>query len=297
MSIDRLAVLAATACLLAACGSFQPAPKPGGPRVAPMLQQQAQRNAIAAIELLENGNEDQARSELRRALGTDPNNRLAQSLLHQITADPFATLGRESFGYTVRPRDTMASIAGRFLGDAQAFYLLARYNGIRVPRQLTAGDVIRIPGRPAASSSAGAESRRPAAAPPSTAVPVEPSPSAEPEPPAPPAAARKPTPAELTLRDAQAAEQAGDLEAALGGYRRAAALEPTAAATAGADAVRAKLVARHSSEARSALAREDLDGSIRQWDRVLQIDPDNETARLERRRALRLKDKVRALKR
>ena len=295
MSIDRLAVLAATACLLAACGSFQPAPKPGGPRVAPSQQQQAQRNAIAAIELLETGHEEQARSELRRALATDPNNRLAQSLLHQITADPVASLGRESFAYTVRPRDTMASIAGRFLGDAQAFYLLARYNGIRVPRQLTAGDVIRIPGRPAAPS-AGAESRRPAAAPPSTAVPVEPPPPAEPEPPAPPAAARKPTPGELTLRDAQAAEQAGDLDAALNGYRRAATLEPTAAATAGAEAVRAKLVARHSSQARSALAREDLDGSIRQWDRVLQIDPDNETARLERRRALRLKDKVRALK-
>jgi hypothetical protein len=43
------------------------------------------------------------------------------------------------------------------------------------------------------------------------------------------------------------------------------------------------------------MARQDLDGAIRSWDRVLAIDPVNETARLERQKALRLKDKVKAL--
>ena len=285
--------------MLASCSTFQSSPRSAGARVAPALQQQAQRNALAAAELLDAGSEDQAKGELRRALAADPNNKLAQHLLHQITADPVAALGRESFAYTVRPRDTMASIAGRFLGDASAFYILARYNGIRVPRQVAAGEVMRIPGRPAPAS-ANPEPRRPAP-PPSTPPPepAAPAPAAAPaEPPAapaPPAAPKKLTLGESTLRDAEAAERAGELETAYNGYRRAAALDQPAA-NAKADAVRMKLVALHSAGARRALAREDLDGSIRQWERVLQIDPDNETARLERQRAVRLREKVRSLR-
>ena len=66
-------------------------------------------------------------------------NRLALSLSRQMTVDPVTTLGRESFAYTVRPGDTLAVLAQRQLGDAYLFYLLARYNDIKVPKLTNAG--------------------------------------------------------------------------------------------------------------------------------------------------------------
>ena len=50
-----------------------------------------------------------------------------------------------------------------------------------------------------------------------------------------------------------------------------------------------------STAARTAFAKQDLDGSVRAWDRVLDIDPDNNTAKLERQRALALKEKANKL--
>ena len=103
------------------------------------------------------------------------------------------------------------------------------------------------------------------------------------------------SPAEQALRQAEAAERGGDLDSAFSGYRRAATLnQPGAAARA--DAVRKKLVAQHSAAARGALARQDLDGSIQLWERVLAVDPGNDTARFERQRAIALREKVRTLK-
>ena len=57
--------------------------------------------ALAAVESLEAGNEDQAKPELEAALRVDPNGKLVLNLLKQISADPQEALGRESFSYTV----------------------------------------------------------------------------------------------------------------------------------------------------------------------------------------------------
>jgi lipoprotein NlpI len=43
------------------------------------------------------------------------------------------------------------------------------------------------------------------------------------------------------------------------------------------------------------MARQDLDVSIRNWDRVLELDAGNDTARLERKRAVTLKDRLKGL--
>ena len=59
--------------------------------------------------------------------------------------------------------------------------------------------------------------------------------------------------------------------------------------------MRRKLVQKHTQIARSAMARQDLDGSIRNWDRVLELDAGNDTARLERQRAVTLKDRLKGL--
>jgi lipoprotein NlpI len=56
-----------------------------------------------------------------------------------------------------------------------------------------------------------------------------------------------------------------------------------------------RLVERNARNARAALARQDLDGAIRGWDRVLELDPANETAKLERQKAITLREKVKKL--
>lgn len=150
-----------------------PAPTPAEPVPAgPAQVQQAQRQALSAAEMLELGNEEQALAEVQRALQSDPGNRLAQSLLKQIQTEPVTLLGREHFMYRVEPGESLSRIAGRFLKDVHLFYALARYNDIKVPRQLQGGQTIKVPGR------------APAAAPPPPSAP-----------PAPPAPAPAPTPA------------------------------------------------------------------------------------------------------
>lgn len=256
----------------------------------PAAQQQAQKTAQGVIDLLEGGNEEQARKELQLALSLDPNNKLALNLMKQMTEDPVATLGKESFPYVVRSGDTLSRIAGRFLGDIYSFHILARYNNIKVPRQVGAGQTLRIPGK-APPPAALNEPARPA--PPR----VEPAPAAAappPPPPPPPPVAETVSPAETAFRSGDAASKAGMLEKALSDYKKAAALGHPAAA-AQADATAKRLVDIHSRNAMAAMARQDLDGAVRSWDRVLEIEPDNETARLEKQKALRLKDKVKAL--
>jgi tetratricopeptide (TPR) repeat protein len=271
-----------------------PPPPPSGP-VSAAAQQQAQTLAKAAVELLERGKEDEAKAELQTALNTDPNNKLAQNLMRQITVDPVATLGKDSFAYTVRSTDTLSLIAGRFLNDIFSFYILARYNDIKVPRQVSAGQVLRIPGRPPAG---GTEppAPRPSPPPPPPAPNPPPPPPPPVSPPPPPAApvAAEPTPGVKAMRSAEAAERAGDLDRALAEYNRAAGLDQAGAAGKATE-VRRKLTQRHTQNARAAMAKQDLDGSIRSWDRVLELDPANDTAKLERQRAVALKEKLKGL--
>ena len=266
-----------------------PPAEPMAPAVVPYPAVQIPKAILNAMSLLDTGKEDVARGELQRILAGDPNNAKAKHLMSQITGDPVAMLGKDSFAYTVRPNESMSTIAGRFLGDITSFYVLARYNGIVVPRQLAAGQVLRIPGKaPPLSALSPPAPPSPASAP--TAETPAPPPAAPVPPPAP-----QPSPGARALQQGQAAEARGDLEAAYGAYQQAAvANEPGAPARV--DAVRKKLVQRYSLGARTAFARQDLDGAIKGWDSVLAVDPDNETAKLERQRALTLKAKVDSLK-
>lgn len=165
-----------------------PAPLPEPVPASPAAAQQAQRLANAAVELLEVGNEDQALAEIQRALQADPANRLAQSLLKQIQTDPQQLLGRESFVYRVEPGESLSRIAGRFLRDVHLFYALARYNDIKVPRQLQGGQLIKVPGRqppPSTSPAPAPPAPPPPAPPPPSPTPPPPRPAPEPRPPAP----------------------------------------------------------------------------------------------------------------
>lgn len=234
----------------------EPAPAPAVPDGPPLDSPQAiQRALTSAVENLEFGREDAAVEELQRVLQADPNQRLALSLMRQIKEDPQTLLGRESFAYQVRPGESLSAIAGRFMRDVFMFYALARYNDIKVPRQLAGGQTIRVPGK---------------APPPSAATPPAPSPAPAPAAAPAPAPAPAPTPAPAPAPAAASAS--------------ASAPAPAAAPAAPAETQKAQ-IARLQREARTAFAKQDLVGAIAAWDKVLAIDPDNRNAQLERQRA------------
>lgn len=267
---------AAMVVLLSACQTPPPpaatAPPPSAPAPAPVVVQTAppspaapapspeppappgtaQRLALSALEMLELGQEEQATVELQRALQIEPNHRLSQSLLRQITVDPVAALGRESFPYRVQPGETLSRISQRFLGDVYQFYLLARYNDLKVPRQLAGGQLLRIPGKapppdPAPATGSAPAVASPAVVPTPSVVPAAVSPANPPD----------PGRAERERRDR---------------------------------------ITRATRDARAAFARQDLATAIREWDRVLELEPDNATARLERQRAVDLQERLRRVR-
>ena len=220
------------------------------------MSPQEKRVAVerTAVELLEQGQEEQAAAELQRVLRQEPTHPRANSLMRQIREDPQALFGRESFSYRVQPGETLSRIAGRYLGDIYLFYGLARYNGIKVPRQLQGGQQIKIPGKAPPPGS-------PPPAPPPPAPPPPAPPPPAPTPPAPPAPPPTPAP-------------------------------PPPPPPPDPEAEKNAAIARHTRDARAAFARQDLDGAIANWDRVLALDPNNGTAKLERQRAIELKERL-----
>jgi LysM repeat protein len=263
------------------------------------------------IESLEAGREDAAAAEIQRLLAVEPGNRAAMNLQHQINDDPVAVLGQESYPYTIRPGDSMSSLARRFLGDGLSFYLLARYNDIKVPKQLAVGQTIKVPGKPPVmdtrtatvepppSSSGAGTTVPPVAVPP----PVVPATANNPSTNNPSTSNPVPTPPPMTesrydraFRIGQEAEGAKDYQKALGAYTLASQIDPTSAdAKAKVEAVRRDLVNEYTYTARSAFAKQDLDGAISYWDRVLGLDPSNETAKLERQKTITLRDKLNSI--
>jgi hypothetical protein len=137
------------------------------------------------------------------------------------------------------------------LGDVCEFYILARYNQIRVPKALAAGQVIRIPGKATLAPEA------PAVKPPPQVVPAAP---AEPPPPV----AKPPAPDPAVTRAAEEKK------------KRA-------------------LIERHHRNAQAAFRRQDLATAIKEWDRVLEIDPGNELARARRQEALDLSRRLKQI--
>ena len=308
----RTALLLLAVCVLAACETPQKAPPAPGPApdapgnagpppapppvvpppptgpVSPAAQLQAQKTAQAAVDLLQSGNEESALAEVQRALAFDPQNKLALSLAKQMAPDALSSLPREWFAYTVRPSDSLSGIAQRFLGDVYSFYILARYNDIKVPKQLAAGQVIRIPGKAPPPGSPPPSPPRPSPPPAAPTTTQAPAPAPAPLPP-PAQPAPEPTPGERAMQRAAAFEKSGDLVRARAEYQNAAGLgQPNA--TAKAESMRARLVSAYTSAARAALARQDLDGTIANWSRVVELDPDNSTASLELQRARKLKE-------
>jgi LysM repeat protein len=218
----------------------------------PAGKAEAQKRLRHAFELLDDGNDEEAMSELKHIQALDPDNKSASCLLRGMSADPVSALGKESTAYVVRPGESLGRIAQRALGDVCEFYLLARYNQIRVPKRLAAGQTIRIPGKVPLA---------PADAPPPT--PTQPASIA----PAPPA----PQPEPVTPASAEKDKKADDT-------------------------ARKALIQRHQRNAQAAFRRQDLATSIKEWDRVLELDPANELARARREEAVELARRLKQFK-
>jgi LysM repeat protein len=237
----------------------------------------AARHAMAAVDLLEAGKDEQAESELKLALANEANNKLALSLKRQLSEDPVKRFGRESFNYTVKSGETLSQIADRFLGDAFLFPALAKYNGIKIPKHVGEGQTLKIPGKTSSSALSSDSAKRGAG---TTSAPVSGVSKEE---------TTTITPASKAFQAAQSSERSGNLVKALDDYKLAAAAgHPDAQNKVG--TIQKKLSFLHARAARTALARQNLDAALQEWDQVLQLKPDDETALLERQKVLRLKE-------
>lgn len=250
-----------------------PAPPPVDPAIA---RPQAQKLALEAVDQLQNGDETAARGTLDRALALDATNDLARKLSDQIKADAQKELGAVFFRYTVQKDDTLSKLAQQYLGDRYRFYVLAKYNDITNPSRLSAGQVIKLPGKGPL---------------PPVATPAPEQPSVKPA-----EAAAKPRDdvAEMLAKAADL-EKSGNLEGAYLVYADVLQRAPNHPdATKRRDAVRTGLVRTYDREATQAFQRQNLDLAIEKWDRVLELDPANRKARLERDRAADLKKRMQA---
>ena len=265
----------------AAAPATPPAPQPAKPAVPDLppaqAKAQAQKHAIDAVDQLQNGDEGAARQSIEQALALDATNELARNLRDQIQADAQKELGGVFFRYTVQRDDSLSKLAQQFLGDRFKFYILAKYNDIPNPSRLAAGQVIRIPGK----------------APP---VAPAPPPMARPPAPVPEPAARAPD-SDMQQADIKAIvargmqlQKNGDLEGAYAAYNDALRRDANnREALTQRDVVKQNLIRRYEREAVQAFQRQNLDAAIARWNSVLELDPINQKARLERERAVDLK--------
>jgi hypothetical protein len=198
----------------------------------PQLTGQAARAEVQKIlrqsfEWLDGGEEEKARAELEYARQLEPDNKQVACLYRGVTTDPFTALGNESTPYTVRPGESLGTIARRAMGDVCEFYILARYNQIKVPKQLSSGQTIRIPGKVALAAPAATDPTPPVATKPEPApVVVEP---VKPKPPAiSPEAEEKAKRAAIDRyhRNAQAAYRRQDLNTAIREWDAVLAIDP-----------------------------------------------------------------------
>ncbi len=98
-----------------------------------------------ALQLLEQGEEQQARVELTAFLVHHPDSNNAREIIRQIDTPASEYYPSAFFERTLQPGESLSILARDYLGDLYAFYALAKYNNITQLSRLNAGRVIRIP--------------------------------------------------------------------------------------------------------------------------------------------------------
>lgn len=242
---------------------------------------------------LQHGDYAQGEKALRQYLSRHPGDRPAQFMLHQLTDDPEHALGSASRPYVVRTGDTFGALAARYLGDANRFLILARYNGSTDPSQLAVGETIRLP---------TAVPGQPAPANPATPNPDATTAGAPANPPPPAAPALPSAPAQTTVTAAQLQAQSvalldqGHKAQALARLDQALDMDPGLPPDgARAAALRKELLGNYHQRAVILYRDQHLDQAIALWNHVLAIDPHYEPAVIYRARARELKRRLQQL--
>ena len=123
----------------------EPAPQEATPQYVPEPGLKPQQRIERAIKHLEKGEAGQAKAELEAYLAAIPNSKVAQDLVRQIDAPASEYFPAASQNITLAAGDSFSVLAQKYLGSYYQFYALAKYNGIAVPRDVSAGRKIRIP--------------------------------------------------------------------------------------------------------------------------------------------------------
>lgn len=240
-------------------------------------------------EQLQRGHYATGRRQLHRYIQQHPDDRAARDMWKQLTGNPDTLLGSRSRTHVVQPGETYSSLAARFLGDADRFLILARYNDATNPSLLQVGQHVRVPLDARPHPVAKATSQAPAQ-PPVTATTNAAGDTADSLP-------------EATVSKAERLQQQslallgqGHHQQALERMGQALALDPKLKSPGGkADDLRQQLLASYHQRAIVLYRDQKLSQAIGLWDRILAIDPDYEPAIIYRARARELQSRLKKL--
>lgn len=264
----------------------------GSPRVTVTQAPTASREATAAppaslsaiiSDDLQRGRYDEGERALRQYLVAHPDDRTAQSMLHQLTANPQQELGARSRSYVVRPGDSYSTLAARYLGDSQRFLILARYNGSADPSRLRTGQTLRLPLAASAVGDAAPSSRPAKIASAADATNAGQGPAGE----------SSTAKAHRLQRESVSLLEQGHKDQALVQMDEALSLDPRLKPSGPqAASMRQQLLAAYHQRAIVLYRDQKLDPAIALWDHVLAIDPSYEPAVVYRARALEIKQRL-----
>ncbi len=255
--------------------------------------------SVAAIvrQLIQPGHFAEAEKSLRRYLQLHPGDRTAQLMLRQLSADPQEMLGRQRRIYVVQSGDSYSGLAERYLGNADLFVILARYNRSTDPSVLRAGEKLFLP----VSVPRGLRADR-AASPVAAAAGAQPAGSGQGREPAAASSARAASGASAALKASQLQDDSvallkqGRQPEALARLDQALTLDPRLQPNGPASVqMRKQLVAQYHQRAIVLYRDQQLEQAITLWNRVLAIDPGFEPAVIYRARALELERRLRQL--
>lgn len=231
---------------------------------------------------LEQGHYAEGRRQLHRYIKQHPDDRAARDMWKQLTADPDKMLGSRSRIHVVKPGDTYSNLAARFLGDADRFLILARYNHAPNPSLLQVGQKLRVPldVHPQAAGAKSGQSLVASASDGKDAGATTPGTSK----------------AEQLQQQSLALLEQGHHQQAINRMAKALDLDPKLKSPGGkADDLRQQLLATYHQRAIVLYRDQKLSQAIGLWNKILAIDPDYEPAIIYRARARELQSRLKQL--
>lgn len=236
---------------------------------------------------LQNGHYATGKEQLHRYLQAHPEDRAARDLWRQLTVDPDRQLGTRSRMHVVKSGETYSSLAARYLGDADRFLVLARYNHASDPSDLRVGQRVRIPLDAPHAIAGGKIGSATAATPPETTSGPAATPSSTPD---------NEGKAAQMQQQSVALYEKGHSAQAVDRLGRALDIDPHLKSSGSqADAVREKLLANYHQRAIVLYRDQKLSQAIHLWDKILAIDPNYEPAIIYRARAQELQSRLKQL--